>query len=253
MSRHLNDYRDLIGALARQALAQAVDEPPHRPRQGEVRFNLARLRPTARRLLGETVPEANLVVPLIEPGIRFVDGFGHHRPVYRWLALSLHGRATGQWPAAPAEEPGEAHDISLRLWRASHMFHATGQVALDLAPIRAAVGPLHPQGPEDAIDHWTYRELAGLHALHRLAAGTGDAALLDRVGAVARYHQQHTQPDYTTYQPWALAAFLGSEETWPFAEQQLHDVATHLSVESARGGRGAVLPALLLADAWASL
>ena len=47
-----------------------------------------------------------------------------------------------------------------------------------------------------------------------------------------------------------MAAFLGRPETVPFAEQQLHDVESHLAIA---GPAGALLPGLLLADAYASL
>ncbi|MEM9415599.1 MAG: hypothetical protein AAGA29_09010 [Planctomycetota bacterium] len=119
-----------------------------------------------------------------------------------------------------------------------------------VAGIGGAGGALHPQAHDDTPDRWVYRELTGLHALHlasQVARGAGWAA---RSAMVAEYHLGHTQPDYTTYQPWALSAFAEGESTAVFAEQQLHDVQTHLAIE---GPGGALLPGLLLADASASL
>ncbi|MFI4859970.1 MAG: hypothetical protein ACIAXF_04730 [Phycisphaerales bacterium JB063] len=113
-----------------------------------------------------------------------------------------------------------------------------------------ADGALHPQTADDTPDAWVYRELTGLHALHlasQVGRGAGWAA---RCAQVSAYHLDHTQPDYTTYQPWALSAFAEGESTAVFAEQQLHDVQTHLAIE---GPGGALLPGLLLADAAASL
>jgi len=147
--------------------------------------------------------------------------------------------------------PEEQADLSLRLW-AEVTAVQTGRhdpAAVDrwLDP---GGGALQSQDRDQAPDHWTYRELTGLHALHALADLTGNAHWAQRVACAARFHQANTQPDYTTYQPWALAAFLATPETVPFAEQQLHDVETHLNVA---GGPGAVVPALLLADALATL
>ena len=105
--------------------------------------------------------------------------------------------------------------------------------------------PLAPLGLNDLIDSWTYYELVGLHGLHLCNLIEPGDALSQSIHSATRYHLGHTQPDYTTYQPWALAAFSSDTHTAVFAEQQLHDVATHLSIE---GPGGAVLPALLLAD-----
>ena len=111
-------------------------------------------------------------------------------------------------------------------------------------------GPLHEQGPDDAPDFWTYQELTALHAWDALAEWFEDPRGRDRVAAAARWHMGHTQPDYTTYQPWALAAFGRRDETRGFAEQQMHDAETHLNLA---GGAGSVVAGLLLADAWALL
>ena len=100
------------------------------------------------------------------------------------------------------------------------------------------------------MEPWTYRELTGLHGLHLLSLDTQDTQLAERTRSIALHHQHHTQPDYTTYQPWALAAFCGQPDTVLFAEQQLHDVETHLHVE---GPSRAVVVALLLADATLTL
>jgi len=85
-----------------------------------------------------------------------------------------------------------------------------------------------------------------LHALDVLAEAIDHDPWRQRVRAAAEFHQHHTQPDYTTYQPWALAVFARDPATAMFAEQQLHDVETHLNLH---GGGGAVIPALLLTDA----
>lgn len=113
-------------------------------------------------------------------------------------------------------------------------------------------GPLHTQTLDDQMDHWTYRELVGMHALHHLAIqkqatdSTAAQAIRKRLDEALDHHQAITQPDYTTYQPWAIAAFLSRPETIMFGEQQLHDATTHLHLES---GTGALVISLLMADA----
>jgi hypothetical protein len=109
---------------------------------------------------------------------------------------------------------------------------------------------LHPRDASDPIDDWTYRELVALHALDRLAGLAARNDWREAVRLAALFHEGHTQPDYITYQPWALAAFAREADTRMFAEQQLHDVTVHLNTG---GAAAALVPALLLADAAASL
>lgn len=215
---------------------------------------MTQMLPTARCLLGEADAAPP---PPTDRDVTFVDGRGHQRPVYRALAAYLHHRATGDCPALLRPDV-KSGDVSQQLWSAWHALAAGGT---DLNPahriVEAHDGCLAPQSLDEGPDHWTYRELVGLHALHaliELCDARDDLEIpptwRQRVLQITAYHQNHTQPDYTTYQPWGLAAFLSNPETTWFAEQQLHDVATHLSIE---GGPGALLPALLLADAFASI
>ncbi|MEM6458641.1 MAG: hypothetical protein AAF710_04550 [Planctomycetota bacterium] len=240
----------LIRSLARQAIGQAVDASPHRPRRGETRYSLTKLLPAAAALLGDGDP-AGLEPPPTGDDARFVDGIGHERPVYRYLAAYIHRRATGALPPLNASPGG---DVALRLWACWHRRALGDDPADDVEGLLGlGDGCLHPQSFDETPDHWTYRELAGLHALGALIESAGTDApgrWRQRAEEIAVYHQHHTQPDYTTYQPWALAVFFSYAETRPFAEQQLHDTQTHLQIE---GGPGALLPALLLADAAASL
>ncbi|MFA9478368.1 hypothetical protein ACERK3_08670 [Phycisphaerales bacterium AB-hyl4] len=112
---------------------------------------------------------------------------------------------------------------------------------------RPPADALHVQDADEPLDFWTYRELAGLHALDRLARLTARRDWQARVEQVASFHLHHTQPDYTTYEPWGLPAFARSMQTSLFAEQQLHDATVHLAQ---RDGGGAVVIALLLADSF---
>ena len=232
------------------------DGSPHQPRAGEVRFSLTQMLATAYTLIsGDSFdPE----VPPTDLDHTFVDGRGHSRPIYRHFAAYLYHRQTAGPP--PPVRPGEHEDddVSLRLWR---LWHGVASGRGDFPAIDQLLaesdGPLHLQTADDAPDHWTYRELVGLHALHALVELTDQRDDLPtqpvwrkRVIEITNYHQYHTQPDYTTYQPWGLAAFLSNPDTVMFAEQQLHDTQSHLQIE---GGVGALLPALLLADAYHSL
>jgi len=264
-------YAGVAQALAGQALAAAFDTAPHRPREGESRWAMANALPAARVLIDRAddndraalaLAAAALRQTLADPSGKVTDGFGHTRPVYAYLALHLLGSAARQTgdDAARAtvrravtdrlDQPAEDADPRLLAWRrVVAVQHGLVPPELDLPPVDEPV-PLVALGRDDLIDAWTYRELIGQHGLHLCALLEARDDLARRVQQAAEYHLGHTQPDYTTYQPWGLSAFASDPQTAVFAEQQLHDVATHLSIE---GPGGAVLPALLLADAWATM
>lgn len=211
---------------------------------------------------------------------------GQSRPVYRPLAVYLVLRALGVWGGAfkpargsevaevaralvasldsdPDEEaagPGDA--VALVLWNALCRLTA-GRMVGDEAEAEAAAqrvervlaaspgeGALHARSADDQLDHWTYAELSGLHALANLALQGRRERWWAAVKRVARFHLDHTQPDYTTYEPWGVHAFL----RWPamsvFADQQVHDTQTNMHLS---GASAALLPALLLADAAGAL
>lgn len=201
--------------------------------------------------------------------IKFADTFGFSRPAYYPLLVHLHLAALpeagdlAEQVAAQADGVAGVPDASLRLWWALCLDEAGEQLQQDAirrhaAGVVAAVadapgdaGSLHRrEGLDDLLDAWTFRELVGLHALAWMAIRTGNATWARRAAEIAVAHQAVTQPDYTTYQPWGVFAFLFTPETTLFADQQLHDTATNLHVE--RGGAGLV-PGLLLADAAAAL
>jgi hypothetical protein len=113
--------------------------------------------------------------------------------------------------------------------------------------------PLCAYDPEESPDAWTYRELTGLHALANLALRRRNSNWSQCVQEVAAYHLEHTQPDFTTYEPWALFAFAWSQRTASFAEQQIHDAQTHLAGTAAGDASAGIVPGLLLADAAANM
>lgn len=237
MDKELTRLRAGVRALAERVLDVAADAPGHRPRAGTVSYRLTAAVPAARSRLNPAGPPPEPGPALRDPAVRVVDGRGQTRPVYASLARWLHG---GEWRMDDRET------VDGRAW--SRLIGETGAFPIeDLPP---GEGPLHPQGIDDAPDFWTYQELTALHAWDALAEWFDDDRARVRVAAAARWHVGHTQPDYTTYQPWALAAFGRRAETRGFAEQQLHDVETHLNLA---GGAGSVVAGLLLADAWALL
>jgi hypothetical protein len=208
------------------------------------------------------------------------DPAGHAREVYHPLVLHLHLAAflkhyealpAPLWGACEESLPGaveparavedfadkappedEPELTPLMLWNALGLLEAGHLASRDVdvevadSAVHAIVsrpgpeGSLHPRRGEDSLDAWTYRELTGLHALANLAIARRSQPWARRVHEIARYHLDNTQPDNTTTEPWALAAFLWSPDTRSFAEQQLHDAQTQ--------GVG-VVGALLLADA----
>lgn len=249
----LSRYATMVQALAQHAIDIAVDASPHQPKPGEVRYSLIHLLPAARELLGFS--QVELDAPPVSDQASFTDGRGQSRPIYRPFATYLHHRATGECPPLDKDI---TQDVSLQLWQAwQQLARGEDAVAEVNRILEANSDSLHPQSLDETPDHWTYRELVGLHALHaviELCDNDDDLATppawRQRRVEITNYHQHHTQPDYTTYQPWGLAAFLSNPETIMFAEQQMHDTQSHLQIQ---GGAGALLPALLLADAFASI
>ena len=192
---------------------------------------------------------------LIEGDFRFRVsdfGFGAGRPAYAWLERSLVLACGGE-----VEIDLPARGLSAELWAALLRLRqgeagpaaggVVGEVDEVLARYASTDEPaLHAQDVNETLESWTYTELTALHALHNLALDARRAAWHERVAEAAAWHQEVTQPDYTTHEPWALAAFLARPATRPLAEQQLHDTATFLG--RAQPEAAAVI-AMLLADA----
>ncbi len=216
------------------------------------------------------------------------DACGHHRDVYYPLAVHLllaaYGRcyetmSAGDWSvceeamaammsplraverwadaAPPTDHTATALWCALVLYEQGHL--AARDVDVELADTvvhhvlgpanPAAAAPLHAMREGESLDAWTWRELTGLHALANLALARRHQVWAGRVQRIALYHQHNTQPDHVTAHPWALFAFLWSQQTRLTGEQQLHGVSTMLGPESDDG----LLAGLLLADAAAAL
>ncbi len=115
---------------------------------------------------------------------------------------------------------------------------------------------LHPLEKNVTLDAWTYRELTGLHALANIALLLRNKSWSVRVREIALYHQENTQPDNTTNQPWGVFAFIWSQQTALFADQQLHDCATQQKTRAGSAAKtdphatGSIVAGMLLADAY---
>jgi hypothetical protein len=267
-------YLKVVRNHAEQAIAFATDSAPHRAREGERRWSIASALPAARILIEQPAVDAAASLVELAKGLaetvadesgKITDGFGHTRPSYALFAIHLLGSAarlidhrealehTGQAVTTLLNQlPADSQPTDPRLaaWRRLIARQHGFEEAEDLPLPSTDPAPLVPLGLNDLIDSWTYYELVGLHGMHLCSELEKDELLAQRTRSAAEYHLGHTQPDYTTYQPWGLAAFASNPQTAVFAEQQLHDVATHLSIE---GPGGAVMPALLLADAAATM
>lgn len=173
-------------------------------------------------------------------------GFDRARPAYAWVERYLVLACGGD---VDSDVPGQG--LSAELWSALLRLRQGVEVGDEVDQVLARHGSagepaLHVQDVDETLESWTYVELTALHAMHNLALHARRQAWHERVAQAAAWHQQVTQPDYTTHEPWALAAFLARPATRPLAEQQLHDTATFLG--RAQPEAAAVI-AMLLADA----
>ena len=269
-SSQFSRYRALLSQSAQSALEATAGAMGDAPSPGA----LAVVVPVVR---GESAVKA-LGALAHGPG-RLTTLTGQSRPVYLPLAAHLardalakeKSRQGGGEQADVARlaqmlesEAISRQTVSLVLWQSlcvmeaaalldDRAMHDAAAARVDavLADAPAAsdasgAGPLHAQRSEDQLDHWTYRELSGLHALANLAHHADRDDWWQAVHRIVLFHLEHTQPDYTTCEPWGVHAFLRWPETVVFADQQLHDTQTNMTLE---GASAALLPALLLSDA----
>jgi len=250
--QQISRYMPIIQSLAEQALGMAIDGSPTRPAAGQRIVSMMQLVPVAQAVLaGKPHGQAigSLIDAMGDPQTRWVDGFGHHRPVYRAFAWHLLKRADCDVGLPPRLESEVFHDA----WWQWSIDHAAGLPGTLIVPEASGLQPqpMHEQALGDAPEDWTYCDMAAMHAVfciasQKAASGEPDANVwFDRCQMAAEFHLHHTQPDYTTYQPWGLPAFLLNPKTAYFAEQQLHDVQSHLHLS---GPSCALVPGLLLAD-----
>ncbi len=89
--------------------------------------------------------------------------------------------------------------------------------------------------------YW-YHELVLLHAAASFAAQAEDRVVAAAVKRATEFHQNETQADHASGQPWGVFAFIWNPGTRDVAEGMLHAVRT-VNPEGVRG-----VGAILLAD-----
>jgi|GEM_PF-4555309 len=113
-------------------------------------------------------------------------------------------------------------------------------------------GHLHPLTPDTLLDGFVYDELTALHAAANLALALNHPEKIAAVRRLVAYHVSNTQPDNTTNEPWALAAFALFDNTG-FAAQQLFDTRNHLNHHPNMPAAQRDIIILLLTDAMLTL
>lgn len=205
---------------------------------------LRRLRNAARTSLGEWIDDvidrrvSGFQAPERFDPAHFCDEFGQARLVDGPMIAHLLNLA---WVRPGDVATTAAPLIDWRWWCAVH--------AQDNPPlIESADGPLDARGASSvAIETWTERELAGLHAAWHVATRRNDRELLCRLHRAAAWHAANTQPDNATNHPWAIHVFIarmlqGDADAELLAQTLLHNCHVTLGKPDLRSG-------LILADA----
>jgi hypothetical protein len=152
-------------------------------------------------------------------------------------------------PAARGAQAADAAWIALALWVAGKVYvrDAWTDLASDtfgrLVRAQQLSGAFLRAEGSDNPEPWWYHELTILHAAASYAVQAEDRHVAAAVARAAIFHQNETQPDHATTQPWAVFAFVWNPDTRPLADQLLHAQ----SVQSPGGATG--VPLMLLADA----
>ena len=167
------------------------------------------------------------------------------REFSRW-ELALHGwcelledRLTEvDWPDAktiPAsfgEQAASAAWMALTLALAGKLLLREAWSNLSVAVFTRIVESQTPEGPflrqsggDNPETHW-YHELLILHAAATCAVHAEERHLAQAVARSGLFHQENTQPDHATNQPWALFALIWNQQTHPLADQVLHAAGT---------------------------
>ena len=183
---------------------------------------------------------------------RWVEGL---RP---WADLMEAELGRIEWPGEVGDEiPGllggaaaDAAWMSLALHVAGRVFvrDAWGDLASEtfgrLVRCQRENGAFLAASGADNPETLWYHELVLLHAAASYAVQAEDRAAAAAVARNAVYHQNETQPDHASTQPWGLFAFVWNPETRMQADQLLHAATT------IGGGAGVSgVTSLLLGDA----
>src|SRR5262249_46770195 len=123
----------------------------------------------------------------------------------------------GPIPAARGSTATESAWTALSLYIAGKVFirDAWTDLAADtfgkLTRYPSDKGALLHAGPSDNPETHAYHELALLHAAASYAVQAEDRTIATAVRRATDYHQNETQPDHATTQPWALFAFIWNQ------------------------------------------
>jgi hypothetical protein len=181
--------------------------------------------------------------------------FGQWEDALRsWCELLEAELTTILWPpgpiaAAQGDRIGEAAWTALALSAAGEIFHrdAWTDLASDtfgrLARSQTVGGAFLSGTAADNPEPLWYHELVILHAAASYAVQAEDRPLSDAVQRATLYHQNETQPDHASSQPWGLFAFIWNAATRGVADQLLH--ASQIQQSSGLDG----VSLILLADA----
>lgn len=175
------------------------------------------------------------------------DQSGAARPVYLWLlasawlqALQSNPLASGHGACATLCHQLTTHELATEPWAMVWNLRLALQLGnqkladhlLSRLPQAHQRGHLHPLDADTSLDAFVFAELTALHALQACVCLQAHPLLQNWLGAMTTYHQEHTTPDFTTSQPWGLAAFAANPTTVMFAEQQLHDWQTYTRISA---------------------
>lgn len=165
----------------------------------------------------------------------FSDEAGHRRTID--VPLLSWRRKT---PSLPVAAPNET-DVALWWAVAGAAIDPVQELSRVDGPRSSADrGSLLPMSSAAAIEVWTERELASLHALWWLVRRSANAALRERLTNAVAWHIEHIQPDNATAHPWAIHVFLAHAITNAeaidarlYAETQLHNCRVSLGYPDA--------------------
>ncbi len=124
-------------------------------------------------------------------------------------------------PWLPNDNGERTISLTIQVWNAWELWlqesaqEKPAQSAIALVNMKELIrrhqkpeGPLHELTAETNLDSFTYDELVTLHALGAMAIIANDTQLLAATRRMSQFHMANTQPDHTTHQPWAMAAYL---------------------------------------------
>jgi hypothetical protein len=102
-------------------------------------------------------------------------------------------------------------------WRA-----AAADTFTNLARSQQPGGAFLKTTASDNPEPWWYHELVLLHAAGSYAVQSQDQSVAAAVARAAAFHQDETQPDHASAQPWALFPLVWNPATQPLADQIFH-------------------------------